>query len=441
MLINKGSNLGFHDESYHIRRLGNLIIALAAFILLEGVLRKWLLNPIEKPLIFIREPILFAIYYFYAKDFGIKKTWFFPYILFSAIIIFLALTQAIYWNLELLIPFIGIRFYILYIPLAFIMGEVLTEIQLVRLIKFLLCSSIPIGILVILQFILPVEHYLNKGLSDDVEGRFIVVEGIVRPYGPFTFTSAQSHWSPMLLALIIIGWENRNRFMISKKLLAFSSIFTLIMGAMSGSRTYFGFAILVLFFYILAGFTSSKIVIGFKRLLYALIFLISFLLVFIFAFPKAYESMSQRQEDAVSSEGSTLDRVINSFTEAAQPFNTAPPFGYGIGSGSNASRIFRNGDTSFILGENEWIRMINELGPIFGYPVLLFRILLVLWLFYLALKVNRKTSNGSALILFGFVGYCLLASTITIQNQLLAICWFAVGLLLAFIRVFGERIK
>lgn len=417
---------------YFEQRMGTLIIWFAALILLEGVLRKWLLTPIEQPLLFIREPVLLLIYYYYAKDFGIKKIWFLPYVVFSIFIVFLSLVQAIYWEYPPLVPLLGIRFYILYIPLAFIMGEVLNQHQLVRLIRFLLWTSIPIALLVILQFLSPVQSPLNKGLTDNVEGRFTVVNDIVRPYGPFTFVAPQTLWAALMLSIVIISWEKLKQYSIPIWLISMATGATLVMGALSGSRTYFVTAILIMLFYVIAGLTSPNIANGVKRLFYVVGFIASFLIVFIFAFPTAYESMSQRQEQAVAVEGSTIGRAIDGLTDVTKPFNDVPMFGYGIGAGSNAGNAVR-GANGLSLGETEWARMVNEIGGVFGYPVVLLRTLFVICLAWLAFIANRKTGDGAGLIFFGFVSTILLMGQITMQNQILAIAWFSAGLLIALL--------
>lgn len=421
------------------QRMGTLIIAFAALILLEGILRKWLLPSVQQPLAFIREPILFLIYAFYARDYGIRKSWFVPYAIFSALLVALALGQALYYQYPLLVPFLGVRFYIFYMPLAFIMGEVMTDRQMGRLLRFLLWASIPVGLLVFLQFSWPVAHPINKGTSDDIEGRFTVVADIVRPYGPFTFATGQAHFAAMMLAILIISFERSRQYSVPAWLLSLAGGAILTMGALSGSRTYFGFAILVVAAYLLAGLTASRIRAGIKRLILVFGLIMVFVTTFVLVFPRAFESMSHRQESAVASEGSTLGRVVAGLTDVLEPLDHAPAFGYGLGMGTNAARLVRDTDTGFALGETEWIRMINEIGPIFGFPVLGLRVLFVLCLGFMALAVNRRTGDGSALILFGFVGYLLFAGQITLQNQLVSICWFAVGMTLAFVSVAKDR--
>lgn len=417
------------------QRMGTLLILFAALILLEGVLRKWVFPAIQQPLVFIREPALLLIYAFYIRDYGIRRWWGLPYVIFAGGVILLALAQAIYWQFPVLVPFLGVRFYILYIPLAFIMAEVLTYRQMGRMLRFLLWVSIPVGVLVFLQFSLPVAHPINKGTSDEIEGRFVVVADIVRPYGPFTFSAAQAHFAALMLALLAICIEARRDYRFPVWLLAGAGFAILTMGALSGGRTFFGFAILVVAAYLLAGLTTSRIMAGIKRLFLVGLLVTAFLVTFIVIFPQSYAAMMERQETAVSHEGSTLARVIRGFADVAEPLTEAPLFGYGLGSGTNAARLVRGADNGFILGETEWIRMVNELGPMIGYPVLVLRVLLVLWLGKIAFVANRHTADGSAMILFGFSGYLLLAGQVTLQNQLLAICWFSVGLLMAFARL------
>jgi len=378
---------------------------------------------------------LLLIYAFYVKDFGVQRWWFNYYAILSALIVVLALSQAIYWQLPIIIPALGVRSYVFYIPLAFIMADVLTHRQMGRILRFLLWVSIPVGILVLVQFLSPVAHPINKGTSDDVAKRFTVVQDIIRPYGPFTFTAAQAHFGAMMLAILAICVDGRRKYEISIFLLLISGFSILTMGALSGGRTYFGFAILVVTACIFSGFSVSRVVDGAKRIFLVFCGVGVFLTVFIFVFPRSFAAMTERQLAAQSVEGSTVGRVLNGFYEIVDPFFYAPLFGYGVGAGSNAGRSIMGTADAFTLGETEWARMVNELGPIIGYPVFGLRVLLVVWLMRVAFSANQRTSDGSALILFGFSGYLLLAGQVTLQNQLLAICWFSVGLLMAFARL------
>ena len=55
-------------------------------------------------------------------------------------------------------------------------------------------------------------------------------------------------------------------------------------------------------------------------------------------------------------------------------------------------------------GEDEWKRIIYEIGPILGMMYIAFRVLLVVWLFRCAMKAVNRTSNPLPLLLIAFIG-------------------------------------
>ncbi|WP_157960108.1 hypothetical protein [Albibacillus kandeliae] len=413
------------------RTIGTLVILFVASLLMEGVLRKWILTPIQKPLFFIREPFLFLIYWCYLRYFRVNRLWFDTYLLYCYAVAVLSFAQNIFLQYPVLVPLMGFRFFCLYVPLAFIMWDVLNRDQLRRVVVFLLWISAPVAILVFFQFSSPVASPINKGISDDVVGRFTVAKDVIRPYGPFTFVLGQNAFAGMMIAIWLIAFDQRNRFKFGAITMVISGISVLTMGALSGGRTFFAYLFLALCAYILAGFTSGRLDLGAKRLMRVVIFTVCFLVTFVVIFPKAYESMSYRQETATQIEGSTARRAFRMLTAGFEAAETAPLFGYGVGAGINATRGLTGSNESFAMGEYEWERIINEFGPIFGFPLLALRSWLVLWLLYRAINFNKRYGDGSAVILWGCVGPMLATAQITMQNSMLGLCWLAVGLLLA----------
>lgn len=419
------------EERKRYKVMGTLIVLFFASLLMEGVLRKWLLTPLQKPLFFVREPFLFLIYWYYLRTFRPNRLWLHPFLLYAYLVVMLSIAQNIHWQYPLLVPIMGFRFFCMYIPLAFIMWDTLTEHQLRRIIRLLLWVSVPIAILVFLQFASPVASPINKGISDDVAGRFTVAADIIRPYGPFTFVLGQNAFAGMMIAIWLITYDQRLRLKPGKILLIASGMSVLTMGALSGGRTFFAYLILVLLAYVLAGFTSGQVSLGAKRFVRVLVFAIFFLMTFVIVFPRAYESMSYRQTTATQHEGSTVRRAFRTFTKSFEVAETAPLFGYGVGSGINAVRNLVGDGESFKNGEFEWERAVNEFGPVFGFPLLALRSWLVFWLLWRAINFNKRYGDGSAVILWGFVGPMIATAQITMQNSMLGLSWFAVGLLLA----------
>jgi hypothetical protein len=414
--------------------IGVLALVFYLFLPLEGILRKWVFADAEQIFGFVRDPVLIAIYVAYA--FRARRPlpmWATMYFIFASLFVAYVLIFAIVNNTPPVVMAFGIRSYVLYIPLAFILGRELSQSDIRRIVVVSLYLSVPIALLVFLQFTSPVESPINKGTSDDIQGRFVVIAGIVRPYGPFTFAQGQAHFAALMLAITLIAWEKRRQYAIPIALLAAGAFSTLAMGALSGARTFFGLAALVCVAYVVAGLSSPRAGLRVARLASFATTLLAFLIVFVVVFPTSFAAMSERQEEAEYIEGSTTARALRAF-DISQQLDSAPLFGYGAGSGSNAATLV-TGLQGFIYGETEWGRMVNELGPLIGCLAILFRVGVTLWMGWRCIQVNRRTGDGAALILFGFSGYLLLYAQTTGQNQNLSFCWFAAGVTLGLCRL------
>jgi hypothetical protein len=418
--------------------IGGLILIFFILLPAEGVLRKWLFNNVEAILGFIRDPILLSIYGLYFSRARRLPSWFRLYTALGGALFLFALAHALINGVPPVVTLLGLRAYILYVPLAFIMAECWREADVRRFLIICLWLAIPVALLVFIQFSSPVAHWINKGTSDDIEGRFTVAFGIVRPYGPFTFAQAQNTFAAMMMAVWLIAWEKRKVWNLPFPLLCVGGFAILSMGALSGGRTFFGGAILIGLASVLAGLTSRNARQGATRLARVVLATLAFVTVFVIVFPRSFEAMSSRQAAAVASEGSTLERAFRSFTDIIEPLQTAPFFGRGLGAGSNAA-LRLSGEDSFIYGETEWGRIIHEGGPLVGVLVILARIGFTLWLGWYCVAVNRRTGDGTPLILFGFCGYLTLIAQTTGQNQLLSFCWFSVGLTLCLCRLAEMR--
>lgn len=82
-----------------------------------------------------------------------------------------------------------------------------------------------------------------------------------------------------------------------------------------------------------------------------------------------------------------LGGMINALTQSGnQPF-----FGYGVGMGSNVGSMLLSGKLKFLIAEEEWGRLIGELGPLIGIAVILVRLLFSA---KIALLSYKKLSKG-----------------------------------------------
>ncbi|MEP4035594.1 hypothetical protein [Pseudophaeobacter sp.] len=415
------------------RTMGRLILLFVILIFAEGILRKWLVpGGLQRVLYFIREPAIFAIYFYYLRNYPINGRWVRPFLLYAFFVAALALLQNVYWQRSPLIPALGVRFYALYVPLAFIMADVMTKAHLRKVIVLLLWVSIPIAVLVFVQFTQPPTSWINKGT---VEGGmvFTVTGGIVRPYGPFTFANGQTLYSGLMAAITMIAWERRRDLSLPFWLVLSAGFSTLSMMSVSGSRSAIGYVGLVMVFYTLAGFTSPVLAIGVRRTVTVVIAGILAASIFVLMFPAAFDAMSTRQTTALRHEGSTIARAFSPITMVVGAFDHVPIGGYGLGAGTNAARA-SSGVVGYTLGEGEWPRMINEGGAAAGLALLLIRQIFVVWLFLRCIAINRQTGDGSGVILMGFLMPVLVLGQITSGNQDLAFSWLTVGLCFGLLR-------
>lgn len=404
-------------------------------ILLEGVLRKWLLNPIQQPLTLVRDPLLVVLYIQYAMyTRGRVAVWvLILWVLLTLFMIVIAI-QSSYLSLQPTIYVIGVRNYLAYVPVAFIMMDVFNRRDLSRILRLILYSTIPVALLVVVQFYSPVGSSLNKGLDDSVEGIFEVVTGVARPYGPFTFVTSQVTYAALALAVGLIALERRKELALSKQVLfvCFAAIGS--MGVVSGSRTYFLSAGLIFMCFVISAVASIGTVSFVRRAFYASISLVGLMVLVTTVFPQALETMLERQANAVEAEGATSDRALYIATEMFSVIGETPLFGRGIGFGTNAGAFVATGELSFTLAEYEWTRIVLECGPILGLLVIGMRVMLTMGLGILALRATLRRGDAAPLIMFGLVAPLIFYAQITEYNTLISLGWFSLGLLCVLIR-------
>ena len=166
---------------------------------------------------------------------------------------------------------------------------------------------------------------------------------------------------------------------------------------MSGSRTYFASVGLVFAAYLASALTAPRAASMGRRTVFAVASVVGMALLMTVVFPQAWETMTQRQEDAVAAEGSTLGRAVHMATEMVSAIGQAPPFGFGIGAGTNAGIYAATGELAFTLAEYEWTRIVLECGPVFGLMVIGVRVALTLWCGAIALRANLAHGDAGPL--------------------------------------------
>ena len=397
----------------------------------EGALRKWFLPQLATPLLIIRDPI--AIWLIY-------KSWRAGILtanLYLAAIIGIALTgffTALFLgHKNFAVAIFGTRIFLLHFPLLFIIAKVFTANDVIKLGKIVLTLSIPMTILVAIQFYSPQSAFVNRGVGGDVEGAgFSGALGFFRPPGTFSFTTGLVQFYG--LAACFIFYFIFNPALIKRFLLIAAIIALIVAVPLSISRTLLFQVITTLIFSL---FIVSKYPVYFIKALFGSIVLLMaiFLLSKLSFFSTASEAFMDRLGSANESEGGLkvifLDRFLGGMLGALFNNIDIPFFGFGSGMGTNVGSKLLTGGNTFLISEGEWGRLIGEYGPLFGLMFIFIRLVFCLQLFIACFK--RLSFNDFLPWLLLSAGFILLLQGQWAQPATLGFAIFTGGLILALL--------
>ena len=350
-------------------------------LIFEGALRKWVLPGLATPLLLIREPIVIylvinALFQGWIKS-GFAKTM----MIVSSISLIFSLVAG---HHDLFVGFFGWRIYFFHFPMIFVMGKVLTRDDLLKMARFILYLSVPMTVLVVMQFYSPQSAWVNRGLGGDMEGAgFSGALGYFRPPGTFSFIAGYATFQGLVCSLLCF-------YIVANKLLPIQYRFSnLWMGIIIGcyfvsvptsiSRTVFYQTLLLLAFLLFAALRNNRLKGKFVK--FAIIAAVVIVVVLssgvantqIEAFGARFEAASEAEGGV---QGTIGNRYMGSWARGLFQFDV-PVFGYGIGIGTNVgSKLLGGNMYSFgFNGEEEWGRVVGECGILIGWIIILVRVL------------------------------------------------------------------
>lgn len=339
-------------------------------LIFEGALRKWILPFLSGPLLLVRDPV--AIYIIVlAQQRGII---FDKYAKWMIVIGIISLFTAIFFGHgSFAVAIFGARIFVLHFPLIFIIGKVFNEDDVLKIGKVVAYISIPMILLVLMQFYSPQSALVNRGVGGDESGAgFSGALGYLRPPGTFSFTNGNTLFFSFLAPFIFYFWlfpKYINRLiLIGATIALIASIPTSI------SRALFLSIGVSTAFTVIA---VSKKPAYLKRIIGAIvtIVILFFILSKVSMFQTAIEAFTARFDGANESEGGVESVVLDRyFGGLLKPFLNAmeqPFFGVGIGAGTSLGAQTLH----FATGpENEYDRIIWEQGMILGFGVIFIRL-------------------------------------------------------------------
>lgn len=357
-------------------------------LIFEGALRKWLLPSLATPLLLVRDPIAIWL-----TIVGLQKGWIkssYAKIMMIVASLSLILTLIIGHH-NLLVALFGWRIYFFHFPMIFVMGKILTRYDILRIGQFILWVSIPMTILIFMQFHSPQSAWVNMGVGGEGTAGFAGAMGYMRPPGTFSFTSGyvmfQSVVGCYLLYYLLMNSNLPKEYQFSKIVLIILIGCYLLSIPTSISRTHFFQTVVFIIFLFIAAMRKNKL--KSKFLKFTIIAIVAGIILYISGLGgTSVEAFTARFENANEVEGGVEgvvgDRYVGGLLGSLINFDV-PAFGYGIGLGTNVGAKIMGGDMySFgFNGEVEWSRIIGECGMLLGLIIIGIRL-------FFSLDVWRK---------------------------------------------------
>lgn len=344
-------------------------------LIFEGALRKWFLPFLSTPLLIVRDPIALLLIFFSWKHNYLS---FSPYVVGMVFIGFIGvITALVFGHGSVSVAIFGARILMLHFPVMFVMMGVLSREDVSKIGRFILWVTIPMTVLMALQFYSSQSAWVNRGVGGDMGGAgFAGVMGYFRPSATFSFTNGSTMFFSLSACFIFYFLVAKDK--INKLLLIGAAIALLASIPLSISRSLF-FSIALTVIFTLVAVSRKKEY--FPKILGSIIVFIVLLLILgqIPFFSTATEAFTSRFENASKVEGgvstSLLDRFFGGMVTAVSgDSGGAPFFGYGIGMGTNVGSSLLTGKQTFLISEEEWPRIIGEMGFVLGILVILIRL-------------------------------------------------------------------
>ncbi|WP_018614258.1 hypothetical protein [Segetibacter koreensis] len=361
----------FADPMLRLKRAVWIYFFLLIF---EGALRKWVFPGLATPLLIIRDPIaLWLILVSWKRGLLRMNPFLFLMILIGIISTFTALFLG---HGNFLVAAFGARILMIHFPLIFVIGRIFARADVIKLGKVCLWISIPMTVLITLQFYSPQSAWVNRGIGGDISGGgFDGALGYYRPPATFSFTNGTTLFYSFCAPFIFYFWLNRkNR---SNLMVIAATISLLVAIPLSISRGLFFSVAVTSVFSIMAIFRKPKYIRGMLLICMGALVAIFFFNKTSF-FETATQAFSSRFENANKAEGGVKgvlgDRYLGGMVAALTQSSGLPLFGYGIGMGTNVGGMLLTGKNVFLISEGEWGRLIGEMGTLLGLSAIFLRL-------------------------------------------------------------------
>jgi hypothetical protein len=400
-------------ENPTIRNIRRLIWLYFWLLLLEGALRKWVVPQLSNPLLIIRDPVVLLIYALairarvFPRNAWVMSLAFIAFLSLAAS--FVALWAYIPPGRIALVSGFGFRANFLHLPLIFVMPRVLRPKDVKRLGWWVLILAVPMVLLMVAQFRASPDSFLNRTAGGEGE-QIVAALGKVRTAGPFSFVVGVVAYFALATGFLVWAALKRGVY---KNVVLFAAAAALLIGiAVSGSRSVVGACAVVVASLVLVLFLRPGAVNRFGQVLLVTVVL-GFIVTQTPIFREGLGVLTARFNAVAEAEEQSIvigliSRVFDGFGEMVRVLPTSPFFGFGLGIGTNGGAKFLTGQSTFLLAEGEWARLVLESGPVLGLAFVFWRCGLAARILLLCLQSVRRQGNVLPLLLFASGGLPLM---------------------------------
>jgi hypothetical protein len=423
------------DERRRTRTLRRLIWLYFWLLIFEGVLRKWVVPVLSTPLLLVRDPLVLLIY------FQAMRTRRFPV---NGLVLACIVLMSLFGMLALvqieagigggaLVAAFGLRANFLHLPLIFILPAVLAYEDVLEFGRWILYLSLPMSVLMVMQFAAPTHSWLNAATSEGGE-QIASALGRIRPAGTFSFITGPVHFYALATAFVIFALMEK-RIVYPRWLVWAAMIATVAVLPLSGSRSLVLSCAIPLVAAVAFGMLNpgrthallytALVIAGVAFVLPKLSFFREGMLVFTTRWDQANVATGGVREGLVG-------RFLGGFTEPFAQIEDAGMLGQGIGLGTSVGSKLATGSVQYLLAEGEWSRVLLEAGPVMGLLFLGYRVWLASSIGFRSYLAAKRQQLLPWLLA---AGACLSVATEQLgQTTGLGFMVFASGLCLAAIR-------
>ena len=371
-------------------------------LMFEGVLRKWVFPGLSNPLMLIRDPFLLTIYLFaLGQGIFVFNGYFTALGVLGCLTAFLGITIG---TQDPLVTAYGFDACFFHLPLIFIIPKVMTRDHVLALGKWVLILTIPMAVLMVMQFRAPPNAWINCGAGGGTGAQIQAALGKIRPPGFFTFINGAAQFLALSSVFLIYGLFNKITYRTWLVMICGTAL--VIAVGVSSSRLALGAIGLVFSMIGVAIYYDPRSVRGVVRMLIpiGLILLVATNLDVFKEGREVFEARLVDTGDARAGLGGTASnwaqRVLGDYYGWYYWVQNVPVLGKGLGMGTNVGARFLARTADYQSAEGEMARVIIEMGPIIGSFYLLLRHTICLTLFGAAAR-SARAGNVLPLLLFG----------------------------------------